>query len=1696
MFFSAMVFGGGPTLTTITLDGNRTDWSQVLANPIQTIDDGEFTPQCDIPPIDRDCRPNKNIPGRDLDLFAWTYDSTNIYMYVDRYGSSTNTQTYYFYCDLNGNQRMNTNEKVLQVVLNGTNRRTTATLYNYIAVNATDGDPMVDAQGYADGYTIVGTLNTGSGQVVYSNVTAGFTDGRGFESRVPWSMLGVPAGTAIYYHVSSSNNSNPGTVPAQIDDNLGGPGGGIGSFGFYLLSLTPNYQQTVPPSNPTVFEYTHTLKNTGTFNDKANFTSFSSLALHIKLYDNSNNNLMGEDYEGDGIWNYVNPSYDSDSNGKPDSPVLSPNQTFFVRIQIIAPGGLIGIDQTQLYAYSINSTEYAYATDRTSIGYVIFSPQTMEGSGMPNSTVYYGIQLQNLSFNDIFDFFGYSSLGYTIQLYTDPNGDGNPSDGVLVAVDLSGNGTWDSITSGYDTNSNGLPDFGTLFYGNSINLVVGIVIPSNATPGLDVDFVEFNAAGDNYNNSAQAEITTEVRNRLELFPDYLFIDGTGKYSGDNRSVFFAHTLINSWSSNDYVTLSATSNRGWVRRFYTDPDGDGNPYDGTLITGPVFLPKNGGTLNFVMEVIIPDLLPSNYPAIDTLVLTATSQSTPSYFVSVYDEVRVSYLAVYKDFNRTISGTIFARCKTIYTQGIDLSPNQTGRYSIRYINPNSSIRRNQSVYSDGNSRANDEYTFANNDVLGTWTIQLYDYSTLIDSINIILDPATTASTVDPVLTSKASYSLIGDTLTISAYFYNSSEAAEYPDTEFRYLVRNQSGTHYLNQDGNFYSYTGTQYTKITSPHTVYASNTASETISIGNVSFLSKGAYQIKVEWWGSCGNLINQKTIWFSVGADLGSFLDPGGNYPSNYFSLYQNIYLLGSYYIPSEFYVVAYYDPEGDLITTQVVQASPSGLLSTNINASSLGGYGTYNAVVYLASSPVPPTYSPLDSNVVSSDSFALEIDSDGDGIVDSIDLDDDNDGILDTVEGTGDTDGDGTPDYLDLDSDGDGVWDLIEGNDADHNGQNDNTFVQDLNNDGRIDSIVDTNNNGVDDSYDSNPAAVQNTDGDLYRDFQDPDDDADGIPTVQEDANSNGRPQDDDSDSDGRPNYLDPDSDNDGIPDTVEGRNDTADGGDGLGNYIDLDSDGDGILDSIEGTGDRDGDGIPNYLDPDSDGDGIPDSVETANDFDLDGIPNYLDFDSDNDGILDRIEGTGDADGDTHPNFLDPDLPLDTDGDGIPDATEGMGDSDGDGVPNYLDWDSDNDGILDSFEGSTDLDGDGIPNYLDLDSDGDGAWDINEGNDSNFNGINDNTSVQDTNNDGRIDTIVDTNGNGLDDSYETNPADLQDRDSDGIPDIWDIDDDGDGIPTRVEDANGDGNPRNDDADGDGIPNYLDFNSDGDTRPDSMEGTYDSDSDGIPDYLDPDQATDTDGDGIPDNIENSYLLKDFDGDGVPNYLDLDSDGDGISDSVEGGGDEDGDGMPNFLDLDSDGDGILDEIEGTNDRDGDGIPNYLDIDSDGDGISDGKEGVQDFDGDGIPNYLDIDSDGDGIPDEIEGIYDGDRDGSPDFLDPDSFPPPHLLRNDEVTSLSSYDPEEIFIQRHPQDPALDPLGSNKYSQEGEGARTKLNGSDDDDDFYKSYLPSTWIDPDPTVLTDNSRPLVFYELTSSTCTIFLTKDSGKIRITYTCP
>ena len=211
------------------------------------------------------------------------------------------------------------------------------------------------------------------------------------------------------------------------------------------------------------------------------------------------------------------------------------------------------------------------------------------------------------------------------------------------------------------------------------------------------------------------------------------------------------------------------------------------------------------------------------------------------------------------------------------------------------------------------------------------------------------------------------------------------------------------------------------------------------------------------------------------------------------------------------------------------------------------------------------------------------------------------------------------------------------------------------------------------------------------------------------------------------------------------------------------IDSDDDGIVDSFEDLN-ADGDNDPSTNPTDTDGDGIPD---------------YLDIDSDDDGIPDNIEAQETI------GYIPP-SGDDFNGNGLDDAYENGGnlgliplDTDGDGIPDYVDDDSDDDGVPDSTEGH-DFDQDGFPDVTFIGSDKD-----NDGLDDGYEG----------------DIQIDSDVN---DEIDDPTTDLPDTDFDGTPDYRDMDDDDDGIETRDEDLDLDGNFANDDSDEDGIPNYLD----------------------------------------------------------------------------------------------------------------------------------------------------------------------------------------------------------------------------------------------------------------------------------------------------
>ncbi|WP_347174420.1 T9SS type A sorting domain-containing protein [Polaribacter uvawellassae] len=623
-----------------------------------------------------------------------------------------------------------------------------------------------------------------------------------------------------------------------------------------------------------------------------------------------------------------------------------------------------------------------------------------------------------------------------------------------------------------------------------------------------------------------------------------------------------------------------------------------------------------------------------------------------------------------------------------------------------------------------------------------------------------------------------------------------------------------------------------------------------------------------------------------------------------------------------------------------------------------------------------------IEATVLSYTGCGIDVDTDGDGIVDRLDIDSDNDGIIDNVEAQTtagyvapnsdsfatyntnngvnsayiaganpitnpvNTDGsftnsDNKPDYLDIDSDNDGIPDNIEA-------QPTTTYVNFV-------AIAGTDKNGLSSAYDftDNFTAIGlsnslvNTDGNGEPDYRDQDSDGDGTDDVDEGLSSiTVGTFGTDTDGDGLDDIYEHGTTNDGFV-VNDGINDPKTSG-----LIDVDGDvltgGDlDYRDTLVGT-DTDGDGIVDSLDIDDDNDGILDTVEGNGDFDGDGIINSLDLDSDGDGILDIIE--------SQPNTGAIVLSgNDADDDGLDDNFDATPNGNSNGTGSL--------GTTPTITTAVDT----TPDYLDIDTDDDG--------------IPDNIEAQSTQ--GYVAPTGNVGLNGVDSAYENNdtfnPTGLTlpntdttlNNNGDSIPDYRDTDADGDGVLDNHITESGitpNGAISATDSDGDGL---IDTWEGSNATAGEAYDVNDEIDDPVNDLLDADNDANSTGDVDYRDID---VVLDNDNDGVIDSVDLDDDNDGILDSVEGNGDSDGDGIKDSFDIDADNDGIPDNIEaqatvGYIAPNADSPANY----TANNGVNSAYLGgltpvntdtVTGNNADGLPDYLDSDSDGDGVNDILE------------------------------------------------------------------------------------------------------------------------------------
>jgi len=161
----------------------------------------------------------------------------------------------------------------------------------------------------------------------------------------------------------------------------------------------------------------------------------------------------------------------------PSSPSGWKLFNYSVALSVNAPVGTYMINVTGIEA---DGVLYELSQTFSVPSNVLIDPDQIRG-GAPGTNVTFNHTVTNTGGGrDLYEFTVSSTLGWNVTLYYDLNGDGALDGGdAWMGTDTSGDGSWDSVNSSYDSNSDGSPDTGLLLKGQSFNVIVQIEIPSS-----------------------------------------------------------------------------------------------------------------------------------------------------------------------------------------------------------------------------------------------------------------------------------------------------------------------------------------------------------------------------------------------------------------------------------------------------------------------------------------------------------------------------------------------------------------------------------------------------------------------------------------------------------------------------------------------------------------------------------------------------------------------------------------------------------------------------------------------------------------------------------------------------------------------------------------------------------------------------------------------------------------------------------------------------------------------------------------------------------------------------------------------------------------------------------------------------------------------------------------------------------------
>ncbi|EIF50938.1 DUF11 domain-containing protein [Sulfurovum sp. AR] len=301
---------------TININGDVSDWESVHTDADNNVcDHGDSE--------DKDAIVQST--GRNLVQFTWTGDNDFAYGFTRRVGSSTNTQTFIYYADRDGDGRMEAEDFALVAGWQGNTGATSLYYYPYLPADLVNGDSMVWTQadidagklppggqtpdtswiGSGDGYTLAGNLDTGSGVDLIAagnGLAQGVTEASGglddagvtMEWRVRWDAIGLTPFQGITYHISTMNSSvNDNNPPGQVDDNMAGCYGEA-TLRYCGVTLVPDRSIILPSGSVGPVYFEHNLTNTGNGDENLTLsltqTESDFTVTYIEYYNDANGN--------------------------------------------------------------------------------------------------------------------------------------------------------------------------------------------------------------------------------------------------------------------------------------------------------------------------------------------------------------------------------------------------------------------------------------------------------------------------------------------------------------------------------------------------------------------------------------------------------------------------------------------------------------------------------------------------------------------------------------------------------------------------------------------------------------------------------------------------------------------------------------------------------------------------------------------------------------------------------------------------------------------------------------------------------------------------------------------------------------------------------------------------------------------------------------------------------------------------------------------------------------------------------------------------------------------------------------------------------------------------------------------------------------------------------------------------------------